>query len=53
MLDMRYMWSEIDSMGSILKRRQPSREVVFRRLMRWKRGGRNRGGLSDRSVNMG
>lgn len=38
MIDMRYMWSEMDSPLSIPKRRQPSRLVVLRRSRRWKKG---------------
>ncbi len=46
MMDMRYMWSEIDSTRLISgKRRQPSRGVVFRRSMRWKNGRGVRGGV--------
>lgn len=37
MIDMRYMWSEMDS-PLIPKRRQPSRFVVLRRSRRWKNG---------------
>lgn len=38
MMDMRYMWSAIDSPFEILNRLQPSRLVVFRRSRRWKNG---------------
>ena len=38
MIDIRYMWSEIDSPLRMLKRRQPSRGVVFKRSRRWKKG---------------
>ena len=38
MMDMRYMWSEIDSPCSIENLRQPSRLFVFRRSMMWKKG---------------
>lgn len=38
MMDMRYMWSEIDSPWLIPNLRQPSRLVVFRRSRRWKKG---------------
>lgn len=38
MMDMRYMWSEIDSPWFMPKRRQPSRFVVLRRSRRWKKG---------------
>ena len=38
MIDIRYMWSEIDSPLRMLKRRQPSRGVVFKRSSRWKKG---------------
>lgn len=38
MMDMRYMWSEIDSPSWIPKRRHPSRLVVLRRERRWKKG---------------
>jgi len=44
-MDMRYMWSEMDSPFSILKRRQPARGVVFRRSMRWKNGRGELGGV--------
>lgn len=37
-MDMRYMWSEMDSPCTIPKRRQPSRLVVFSRSSRWKKG---------------
>ncbi len=37
-MDMRYMWSEIDSPAVMSKRFQPSRLVVFRRSRRWKKG---------------
>ena len=37
-MDMRYIWSEIDSPAVISKRFQPSRLVVFRRSRRWKKG---------------
>lgn len=37
MMDMRYMWSEIDSPWLMSKRRQPSRLVVLRRSIRWKK----------------
>lgn len=38
MMDMRYMWSDIDSPFRIPKRRQPSRLVVLRRWRRCKKG---------------
>ena len=38
MMDMRYIWSEMDSPWLMLKRRQPSRLVVLRRSRRWKKG---------------
>lgn len=38
MMDMRYMWSEMDSQLSMPKRRQPARWVVLRRSRRWKKG---------------
>ena len=38
MIDIRYIWSEIDSPPRMLKRRQPSRGVVFKRSRRWKKG---------------
>ena len=38
MMDMRYMWSEMDSPFLMLKRFQPSRLVIFRRSRRWKKG---------------
>ena len=38
MIDMRYMWSDIDSPDVISSRRQPSRLVVLRRSRRWKKG---------------
>ena len=38
MMDIRYMWSEMDSPDSIPKRRHPSRFVVFSRSRRWKKG---------------
>jgi hypothetical protein len=38
MIDMRYMWSEMDSPWSMPNLRQPSRLVVFRRSRRWKNG---------------
>lgn len=37
-MDMRYMWSEMDSPCLMWKRHQPSRLVVFRRSRRWKKG---------------
>lgn len=37
-MDIRYMWSDIDSEEGIEKRRQPSRGVVFRRSRMWKKG---------------
>ncbi len=37
-IDMRYIWSEIDSPAVMLKRLQPSRLVVFSRSRRWKKG---------------
>lgn len=37
MMDMRYMWSEMDSPVSMPKRRQPSRLVVLRRVRRWRK----------------
>jgi len=37
-IDMRYMWSAMDSPWAMPKRRQPSRLVVFRRERRWKKG---------------
>lgn len=44
MMDMRYMWSAMDSPAAdrMLKRRQPSRLVVLRRSRRWRKG---RGGV--------
>lgn len=38
MMDMRYMWSEMDSPDVIPKRRQPSRLVVLRRSSRCRKG---------------
>lgn len=38
MMDMRYMWSEMDSPDVMRKRRQPSRLVVLRRSRRWRKG---------------
>ena len=38
MIDMRYIWSEIDSPWLIPNRRQPSRLVVFRRSIRCMNG---------------
>jgi len=38
MMDMRYMWSEMDSPWLMPKRRHPSRLVVLRRSRRWKKG---------------
>lgn len=38
MMDMRYMWSDIDSPWLMPNRRQPSRLVVFSRSSRWKKG---------------
>ena len=38
MMDMRYMWSEMDSPFRRPMRRQPSRLVVLRRVRRWKKG---------------
>lgn len=38
MMDMRYMWSEMDSPDVMPKRRQPSRLVVLRRSRRWRKG---------------
>ena len=38
MMDMRYMWSEMDSPDVMLKRRQPSRLVVLRRSRRCRKG---------------
>lgn len=37
-IDIRYMWSEMDSPWLMPKRRQPSRFVVLRRSRRWKKG---------------
>lgn len=37
MMDIRYMWSEMDSPSNIRKRRHPSRFVVFSRSRRWKK----------------
>lgn len=37
-MDMRYMWSAMDSQLSMPKRRQPARLVVLRRSSRWKKG---------------
>ena len=37
-IDMRYMWSDMDSGEGMWKRRQPSRGVVFRRSRRWRKG---------------
>lgn len=37
-MDMRYIWSEMDSPCLMWKRHQPSRLVVFRRSRRWKNG---------------
>ena len=37
-IDIRYMWSDMDSPELIWNRRQPSRFVVFRRSRRWKKG---------------
>ena len=37
-MDMRYMWSEMDSPDVMLKRRQPSRLVVLRRSRRCRKG---------------
>lgn len=37
-MDMRYMWSAIDSLGLVEKRRQPSRGVVLRRSRRCVKG---------------
>lgn len=37
-IDMRYMWSAIDSPWFMPKRRHPSRGVVFKRSRRWKKG---------------
>lgn len=42
MMDMRYIWSEIDSPDVISWRRQPSRLVVLRRSRKWRKV---RGGL--------
>lgn len=38
MMDMRYMWSAMDSPSSMSKRRQPSRLVVLRRERRCRKG---------------
>jgi hypothetical protein len=38
MMDMRYMWSLMDSQSLMPKRRQPARWVVLRRSRRWKKG---------------
>lgn len=38
MMDMRYMWSAIDSPDVMPKRRQPSRLVVLRRSRRCRNG---------------
>lgn len=38
MIDMRYMWSEMDSPWLMPNLRHPSRLVVFRRSRRWKKG---------------
>ncbi len=35
---MRYMWSAMDSLDGMPKRRQPSRGVVLRRVRRWRKG---------------
>jgi hypothetical protein len=37
-MDMRYIWSLIDSHSEMPKRRQPARLVVLRRSSRWKKG---------------
>ena len=37
MIDMRYMWSAMDSGWGRWKRRQPSRGVVFRRERVWRK----------------
>ena len=44
MIDMRYMWSAIDSPCAIPKRRQPSRLVVLSRLRKCRKGRGDRGG---------
>jgi hypothetical protein len=36
-MDMRYMWSLMDSQSEMPKRRQPARLVVLRRSSRWKK----------------
>ena len=38
MMDMRYMWSEMDSPWEIIRRRHPSRGVVLRRSMMCRKG---------------
>lgn len=38
MIDIRYMWSEMDSPDDMPKRRHPSRFVVFSCSRRWKKG---------------
>lgn len=37
-IDIRYMWSEMDSPDSMPKRRHPSRFLVFSNSRRWKKG---------------
>jgi hypothetical protein len=37
-IDIRYMWSAIDSPRGTPKRRHPSRFSIFKRSMRWKNG---------------
>ena len=37
-MDMRYMWSLMDSQSAMPKRRHPARGVVLRRSRRWKKG---------------
>lgn len=38
MIDIRYMWSAIDSPSVIVNRRHPSRFSRFNRSIRWKKG---------------
>lgn len=47
MMDMRYMWSAMDSGCGMEKRRHPSRGVVLRRWRRWRKGIGVLGGVGE------
>lgn len=51
-IDIRYIWSEIDSAVYSPKRRHPSRFVVFRRSRKWKKAIGDVGFVGGRAGNL-